>query len=598
MLCFPVHASETSLNHTVEYSVFGGYLVVLVLIGWLFRRLNKDVSDYFRAGCRGTWWLVGMSMLMSSISVGTFTANAGIAFEGGWSVTLVYLINAGCYLINFLFLAAWFRQIRVITFPEAVRDRFGPALEQCYAYFNAFTLLLFAGLQLYSLGVFANALFGLPVIGVIVTIGLVLVFYSVSGGSWAVMATDFVQGLIMMAMTITLTIFCLTQLGGVGGLFEQIAAQNLEADFQPIKTDTPDGKYGWGWIAGLALIQIAANLGMVNSVRFFAAKTGVEARKGAGLTMILLLVGAAFWFIPAITSRLLYADQVNAVDIANPPEAAFAIAALNLLPNGLLGLMMVAMFSASMSSLDSALNWNAGIFIRNLYPPLMRKLGRTPLDVENPRLVTLSRVFTVIFGMLVIGIAVYFRSSGGEGVFETGFAINAALALPMMIPLLLGVFIKRVPRWAGFASLGAGLASSVVIWALGLDLETHHKAIASATTATLAFLATMPLWKGVPEPEREKVETFFERMHRPVDFATEVGEANDALQLRMIGWFTTGMGVFIALLLIAPNEAIGRVAIASIAGFMLLFGGGMLLAAKRRDRTDAAETLSAETTNS
>ena len=585
------------MNHTVEYSVFGGYLVVLLLIGWLFRRLNHDVSDYFRAGCRGTWWLVGMSMLMSSISVGTFTANAGIAFEGGWSVTLVYLINAGCYLINFLFLAAWFRQIRVITFPEAVRDRFGPALEQGYAYFNAFTLLLFAGLQLYSLGVFANALFGLPVIGVILVIGLVLVFYSVSGGSWAVMATDFVQGLIMMAMTILLTIFCLTKLGGVGGLFEEIGRQGLEADFQPIKTGEEGGKFGWAWISGLALIQIAANLGMVNSVRFFAAKTGVEARKGAGLTMILLLVGAAFWFIPAITSRLLYADQVNAVDIANPPEAAFAIAALNLLPNGLLGLMMVAMFSASMSSLDSALNWNAGIFIRNLYPPLMRRLGRTPMEVENPKLVTLSRVFTVIFGMLVIGIAVYFRQRGGEGVFETGFAINAALSLPMMIPLLLGVFIKRVPRWAGFASLGAGLSVSIVTWALGLELETHWRAIFSAAAAAAGFFATMPLWGGVPEPEREKVESFFERMHRPVDFAAEIGEANDALQLRMIGFFTLGMGVFVALLLLAPNEAVGRWAIAAIAAFLLLFGGGMLLAAGRVDRRTAAAAPTADPEN-
>ena len=580
------------MNYAIEYSVFGGYLVLLVVVGWLFRKLNSDVSDYFRAGCRGTWWLVGMSMLMSSISVGTFTANAGIAFEGGWSVTLVYLINAACYLINFLVLAAWFRQIRVITFPEAVRARFGPLLEQIYAYYNCFTLLLFAGLQLYSLGVFANALFGLPIIGVVIGIGLVLMFYSVSGGSWAVMATDFVQGLIMIPMTIALTVFCLMQFDGLGGFFAEISNQGLNDEFTPIKSQEAfDGKYTWWWIGGLALIQVSANLGMINSVRFFAAKTGDEARKGAGLTMILMLVGAAFWFIPAISSRLLYADQVMATDIANPPEAAFAIAALNLLPAGLIGLMMVAMFSASMSSLDSALNWNAGIFVRNVYPPLMRKLGIEPLHDEDPRLVTLSRVFTVIFGTLVILIAIYFRAYGGQGVFETGFMINATLALPMMVPLLLGVFVRKVPLWAGLVSLLCGLAASGVEWAFTLEWETHQRATYAAASAAAGFFATKPFWSRVPESTRERTERFFTRMHTPVDFEKEVGQGNDALQLRMIGFFAGAMGLFIAVLLLVPNELSGRLAIACIAGFMLAMATWMLLAARRRDSVAARVPL-------
>ena len=442
------------------------------------------------------------------------------------------------------------------------------------------------------MGVFANALFGLPIIGVVVGIGLVLMFYSVSGGSWAVMATDFVQGLIMIPMTIALTVFCLMQFGGIGGFFAEISSQGLNDDFVPIKShDAFDGKYTWWWIGGLALIQVSANLGMINSVRFFAAKTGTEARKGAGLTMVLMLVGAAFWFIPAISSRLLYADQVLATDIANPPEAAFAIAALNLLPAGLIGLMMVAMFSASMSSLDSALNWNAGIFVRNVYPPLMRKLGIKPLDDADPRLVTLSRVFTVIFGTLVILIAIYFRAYGGQGVFETGFMINATLALPMMVPLLLGVFVKKVPLWAGLVSLLAGLVASGVEWAFALEWETHQRATYAAAASAAGFFATKPFWSRVPESTRERTERFFTRMHTPVDFEKEIGQANDAVQLRMIGFFAGAMGLFIAVLLLVPNEMSGRVAIACIAGFMLAASAWMLLAARKHDAAAARAPL-------
>ena len=574
------------MNTAVEFGVVAGYLIFLVAIGWLFRRLNSNASDYFRAGCRGAWWLVGMSMLMSSISVATFTANAGVAFDGGWSVSLIYLINAGCYLVNFLFLAAWFRQIRVVTFPDAIRLRFGPHLEQVYAYYNSVTLLLFAGLQLYSLAVFANALFGLPILLTIPAIGVVLMFYSVTGGSWAVMATDFVQGLIMIPLTIVLTVYCLAQFGGVGGFFDAIDQQNLGDTFKPVKSfgdeAAPNDKFTIAWFAGLALIQISANLGMINSVRFFAAKTGRDARKGAGLVMVLMLVGAAFWFVPAITSRLLYSEQVLAVDIANPSESAFAIAALNLLPAGLIGLMMVAMFSASMSSLDSALNWNAGIFVRNVFPPLVRLTGRPEPAEDDPRLLKLGRLFTILFGVVMILVAIYFRQSGGQGVFETGFAINAAFALPMMVPLLLALFVRRVPGWAGLASLLCGLSVSAVTFAFGIEIETHWVSILAASAAALGFFATMPFWKLAPRKDHERTRAFFTRMHTPVDFEAEVGEANDHVQLNMIGFFTAGMALFVALLLLVPNDLVGRLAIASIALFLGVIGGVMLLAARRR----------------
>jgi Na+/proline symporter len=321
---------------------------------------------------------------------------------------------------------------------------------------------------------------------------------------------------------------------------------------------------------------------MINSVRFFAAKTGQDARKGAGLVMVLMLVGAAFWFIPAITSRLLYSEQVLAVDIANPAESAFAIAALNLLPAGLIGLMMVAMFSASMSSLDSALNWNAGIFVRNVFPPLVRLFGKPEPAEDDPRLLTLGRVFTILFGIVMILVAIYFGQSGGQGVFETGFAINAAFALPMMVPLLLALFIRRLPGWAGLASLICGLSVSAVRLIFDIEMATFWVSIFAASAAAIGFFATMPFWKLAPQKDHERTRAFFQRMHTPVDFAKEVGEASDHVQLNMIGFFTTGMAIFVALLLLVPNDFIGRLAILAIALFLGVFGLAMLLAARRR----------------
>ena len=93
------------------YIVIGAYLAFLLGMGVAQRKLNRNVSDYFRNGCQGTWWLVGSSVLMSGISCYTFTGAAGVAFESGWSVTIIFVGGAACYLVHYLFLAPWFRQL-------------------------------------------------------------------------------------------------------------------------------------------------------------------------------------------------------------------------------------------------------------------------------------------------------------------------------------------------------------------------------------------------------------------------------------------------------------------------------------------------------
>src|SRR5277367_842363 len=114
------------MNHTIEYVVIGCYLIFLVIIGAAFHRFNRNVSDYFRSGCRGTWWLVGASVFMGNVTANSFTSSAGVAFQAGWSVAIIYIGNAVGYFVNFLFLAAWFRQLRATTGPEVIRMRFGP----------------------------------------------------------------------------------------------------------------------------------------------------------------------------------------------------------------------------------------------------------------------------------------------------------------------------------------------------------------------------------------------------------------------------------------------------------------------------------------
>ena len=134
--------------------------------------------------------------------------------------------------------------------------------------------------------------------------------------------------------------------------------------------------------------------------------------------------------------------------VSKPAEAAYAIAGMKLLPLGMTGLMVVAMFSATMSSMDTGLNRNAAIFVRDVYPALV-KWFRLPELGERASFV-LGQVFSFLFGAVIIYLAFYFSQVEGKGVFELMLNVGALLALPMGLPLLMALFIR--PRRGGLQS--------------------------------------------------------------------------------------------------------------------------------------------------
>ncbi len=567
-------------QRTIEYIVIGAYLLILVSVGFVFRKFNSNVSDYFRNGCKGTWWLVGSSAFMTAFSAFTFTASAGAAFEAGWSVMIIFIGNALGFLLTAIFFAPWFRQLRCITAPEVIKMRFGKSTQQFYAWMNMMVNLLQAGLWLNGAAIFAAVVFGFNLQAVIVVLGLVVLIYSVSGGSWAVMATDFLQSLILMPLTFALAILCILHFGGVGSFFESVHSHGLTEDFalfnKPGRFATArDYTVAFG-IATLVYKSICY-ITMTESQKYFGVKDGWSARKAALLGCVLMVVGMSVWFIPPMTARLLYPDVVMAnTSLPKPAESAYAVAAINLLPTGMTGLMVVAMFAATMSSMDSGLNRNAAIFIRDAYPPLCNLIGIKPSEDER-KLFILGQVFSLIFGVLIIGLSLYFAASNGKGIFEWMLDIGALLAMPMAIPMILALFIKRAPWWSAIFAVGATLIPSLLAFFDVGGVWSYQEKIAYGCTVGIgSFLLTMPFWKTATVQYRAQVDHFFTTMHTPVDFEKEVGQANDASQLKIIGGFAIVVGFFIGTLVVLPNPASGRLCILAVGGFVA--GIGILMA--------------------
>ncbi len=554
-----------SINPYIEYTVIGFYLALMLVIGWVFKNFNKNVGDYFRSGSQGTWWIVGVSAFMAGISAFSFIGTGGAAFEAGWSVMSMYLGNLAGVAALAVFLAGWYRQMRAITFPEVIRSRFGPLTQQVYAWLTVPMFLMWGAIWLLGLAIFSSGIFGLPINLVIPVLGVVVLSYATAGGKWAVMAADFVQGLILVLMCVLITTLCLIKTGGVGGLFELISERGLNDEFAFIKPEGSSfgGAYTLKWVLATFVMQFIFFSGLSNCNRFFAVKDGREARRAAWLMVLLMAGGVLLWFIPPITARLFYEAEVMAAPLSKPQESAFAVVSIHLLPNGLIGLMVVAMFSATMSSMDAGLNGNAAIFIRDILPATCRLFGwRLPSDRMQ---LLLSRLVTIVFGIMLIGLAIYLSRQEGAGIFEIAIVFSSLVGLPMALPMFLCLFVKRVPAWSAlFSGAVCALPSIVMLFAPDL-LSFSGRVFWQMVLGSAAFFATRLFWNTSSVTYREQVEAFFERMHTPVNYAEEVGTDTDGIQLVVLGRFVGVISVFLALLLLLPNELFGRLCIGALA---------------------------------
>lgn len=576
-------------DHTILYTVVGVYFGLMLALGYIFRGFNKDISDYFRSGCRGTWWLVGSSLFVSGLSAWSFTGASSMAYQWGWAILWNYWTGILGMIIVALFLAHRLRRIRAITGPETIGLRFDELTRQVFSYKGSLSGMLFSGVHLYGLAVFTSAVFGFHVQVVIVVIGIVVVLYSTAGGKFAVMATDFLQTLFMVPMTILLGIIALSAIGGVDGLFGAIRDQGLQNDFALVK---PAGLVGGEIFTLPWIIATFITLGVMNQLnfatasRYFACKTEREARLAPTLACVLTIVGTFFWFLPPIVSRLLYSDQVESLMMKNPSEAAYAVAAFNLLPDGLIALILVAIFSATMSTMDSGVNGNAAVVVRDIYPGLCRLFKRKPMG-EKGQLI-LGQILSLFFGACVITTSLFYSNLRGMDLFQIMMNILALFGMPLSVPLLWGIVVKRVPGWsalfAGSCAMAVSGFSFLVEGIFGEPWLYHEKVFYIFGTGTVMFFATIPFYKYSSEEYKARVEEFFARMRRPIDFETEVGGANDDKQLLILGSFAVILCFFLQFLHFTPMDPGGRLTLAILSSVVFILGLIMLYLERRMRR--------------
>ena len=553
-----------------DYLVIAGYFTLIMGIGFAFKGMAKNsTSDYFRGGGRMLWWMVGSTAFMAQFSAWTFTGAAGKAYTDGFAVSLVFFANTFAYFCGWAYFSHRFRQMRVDTPTEGIKRRFGQQNETFFSWALIVFSVINAGVWLNALGVFSSAVFNADITLTIIITGLTVLFVSVLSGAWGVVASDFVQTLVVAVVSIACAIVALVQVGGPVEMVTQFPSDFMMG---------PDMNYGLllvGTFVFFLAKQMITIMNLNDSFRFLNAKDSDNARKAALLAMVLMGLGSIIWFIPPWVSAILYPDAAAAFpELGNKAaDAVYLVFARNTMPIGTVGLLLAGLFAATMSSMDSSLNKNAGIFVRSIYQPLLARKNKV---IDDKHLLKVSRVVSFACGILVISVALFFKSLKELSLFDLMMSLSTMIQVPLLIPLIFGLFIKKTPNWAPWVTVALGLFISWFMmnvltpqvfanW-LGLNELTRRESVDMNLMLTIAahliftagfFCLTTFFYKAEHDEHRQAREKFFVDIETPV-IADNEQDDYDRKQRDKLGSMVLLMGSGVTFMALIPNPLWGR----------------------------------------
>lgn len=438
--------------HWLDITALLAYLFGILAMGVYFSRKNTSTEEYFVGGRSFAGWVIGLSLVGTSISSVSFLAYPGDAYKTAW---LRYLPNLmlplGVAIAAYLFLP-FFRRGKITSAYQYLEDRFGPSIRVYGAVAFVFGQLVRVSIILYLLSLLIQEMTGLDVTTCIIISGVFVALYTIIGGIDAVIWTDVIQTVVLVFGGIFCMWVIVAELpGGFAQIFEVASregkfafAELKDGVLQPVSWDISllDKTGTMMLLMGLTvwLTEYSANQNTVQ--RYCAAKSTREARKAMWVAVCSSLpIWAFFMFIG--TSLFVFFQEFPTLEAAQmlsgerKAEAILPYFITHYLPPGLVGLVIAAAGAAAMSSLDSSINAISTVSIVDIY---RRHLNKGKSDKHYLKA---AWVMATITAGLMIGGAIYLAHAETKTLQDTATVLVSLLAGGLLGMYLLGFFTRK-----------------------------------------------------------------------------------------------------------------------------------------------------------
>lgn len=459
--------------HPLDIAVLLAYLGVMAAMGWYFSRRNVSTEEYFVGGRSFRGWVIGLSMVGTSISSVTFLAYPADAYKTAWLRFLPNLMMPLAVLIAAYVFLPFFRRGRVTSAYEYLEGRFGPSIRVYAASAFIVAQLVRVSLILYLVSLVVHEMTGLSPVRCILVSGVFVAFYTVLGGFRAVIWTDVIQTAVLLVGGVLCLAVIVQQLpGGLGQIFalgiaegKFAAAELVDGRLNPVGRGLSLSEKTVTMMLLLGLVtwltEYSSNQNVIQ--RYCASASAREARK-AMLVCVGVSVPTWAFFMFLGTSLFVFYQvypSTEAAEILSGVRKAEQILphfVINHLPAGITGLLIAAALAAAMSSLDSSINAISTVGVVDIY-----RRHVAPGRVDRHYL----RVAWILAGcaaVAMIGGAVLLAESDTRTLQHTGTILASLLGGGLLGLYLLGFLTRRGDARAA----GAGMLFTVLFtgWTL------------------------------------------------------------------------------------------------------------------------------------
>ncbi len=447
----------------IDVATFVGFLVLVFVVSIVasYRR-KADTEDYFLAGRELSWWLIGISLIASNISTEHFVGLAGRGYEIGLAIASYEWMAAVTMVLVALFFLPRFLRAGIFTMPEYLEYRYDAATRSIMALFMMLAYVLVAlATVLYSGALALHTVIGLDVVKGVWIIGALAGIYVTYGGLRAVVWTELIQGIALLLGGLLTFILALRAIGGWAS-FVALSGDKLHT---VLPWDHPEMPWLAVFVGGLWIPNTFYwGLNQFITQRTLAARSLAEGQRGVLFAAGIKTVIPFLIVMPGIMAAHLFADKIQT------PDQAYPVLIRELIPPGLLGVMLAALFGAVLSTFESLLNSAATIFCLDIYRPHWRP------QASAAELLRVGRRATLV--LFLVG-CVWAPLVGRAGsVFQYIQMFWGFISPGIVAAFVVGMLSPRTPPLAAKGALLLGVPIyGILLWLLPGVAFLHHMAI-------------------------------------------------------------------------------------------------------------------------
>lgn len=458
---------------TIDYLIVAFYLVGVVVFGIISSGRQKSTKDYFLGGKEMKWWAVGLSIVASETSTLTFISIPGLAYKSNmFFLQLVFGYFIGRLLVTVMFIPSYYKG-EIETAYDYLGKRFGLAMRRLTSTTFIITRVLASGVRLFATAIPVHIITGYDYPTSIAIIGVFTLIYTYLGGLKAVVAMDVVQMFIYIGGAVLSMIIVFQFLPNGMDDVIKYSTMNGVNKFEIFNINTFTSLADFfaspytflGAILGGTFLTMASHgTDQLLVQRLLGCKTKKDSQKALMLDASVIVIQFAFFLFLGLCLNAFYQGMpfkelvMNSTGLKlTSSDEIFPKFIVENLPTGISGLVIAGVLASAMGTLSSAISSLASSSYLDLF-----KSSAKGKDLNPKKELFWSRVFTLLWGIVLIGGAMLFKDSKNP-VVELGLSIASFTYGGLLGAFLLGIFFKRVQQRDAIIGFITGIVGMVFV---------------------------------------------------------------------------------------------------------------------------------------